>query len=449
MADTPIETRITTLRSQPRRISRFVPFGLMYASYAGIAGIALPLFAGVPHLAGEAVALQNFGVVVGAPYWGWLSRRTPPRRLLTGTLVGAGLAFAALSIRAVAVLLLASFAFGFFAAAALTLSTLLVTGWYPRAEWDAKIGTLQATMSVGRVIGLLAAAVLLSRLGLALFGGGLFCAAALWASRLPPTREARQRAARAPSKQHRRRAREWLRRPPSVIDLAGAVSAYHLAHTVRHTLRQLVHRTHKPQDGSVRAAQPWRPLVPFLAQWSMMALGVAPLFTLYPLLMEHTAGFTQAETAGGYAVAVALGVLMYGPSGRLAVRYGSRAVLIGGLIWRGAGLFFVAAVLFLHAPGVLVLLGFILVMLSWSPLAVGGNAHAAELATPGRTGSVLGLFNSTQMLGTMLGSLIGGAVVPALGYALTMLLCGTALALAALWAICSRAERLRPPALDS
>jgi len=124
----------------------YVPFGLLNATIAGVLGIALSLFAGEPGLASLAGALLNLRLAVGAPIAGWLSARISRVRALAGSLLGASLAVLAFALLQPVIFLSATLAVGLCASVGLTLATLFVMGWYPKARWDAQIGWLQTWM---------------------------------------------------------------------------------------------------------------------------------------------------------------------------------------------------------------------------------------------------------------------------------------------------------------
>jgi predicted MFS family arabinose efflux permease len=67
----------------------YAAFGLLNVTIGGIAGLALPLFAGDARLASVAGALFNLGIAVGALIVAALSRRFPATAVLGASLVGA------------------------------------------------------------------------------------------------------------------------------------------------------------------------------------------------------------------------------------------------------------------------------------------------------------------------------------------------------------------------
>jgi len=274
----------------------YVPFGLLNATIAGVLGIALPLFAREPGLASLAGALLNLGLAVGAPVAGWLSARISRVGALAGGLLGAGLAFLAFALPQPVIFLSATLAVGLCASVGLTLATLFVMGWYPKARWDAQIGWLQTWMGVGQVLGLLAASVVTGQRGLAALGAGLLLMAAAWSLRLPPP--AATGTALGPGHDPRRSPR---------TEVVGVVSLHHLA-------------AFHPREWPILRQ---RAMLVFLVPWSLVQLGTAPLFALYPLLLRARFGLPTNVAAGLLALAALVGAILYEPSGARHERYGA------------------------------------------------------------------------------------------------------------------------------
>lgn len=404
----------TLARSSGWRVTlRYLPFGLIYAVYAGIAGIALPLFAGSPQVAGPAYALLNLGVAVGSPFWGWLGRRLGGRVTMVGAAVAAAAAFVALAIPNAGLLLVVAFVFGFCAAAGLTLATIFVMSWYPRPQWDEQIGTLQTWMGAGQTLGLVAAGLILRPLSLTLIGGVALLLAALWSLTLPGM-DGAANARHAPN-------------VPAHPEATGALHAQHLS--VFH-----------PRQWAIFGESD---LVRFLARWGLGMLGAAPIFAFYPLLMAQRFGLSQGIVAWSFAGATLLGIALYRLAGTLSAKLGTNPILQIGRIARGLSLLLIGISVFIHAPGVFALIGFAGVVLSWPPLSVASNARVAELAPANAAGADLGAYYTTSMLGNVLGSTIGGLLVPGVGYGITLIGSAALLGIATVWSSIERATAKR------
>jgi len=66
----------------------------------------------------------------------------------------------------------------------------------------------------------------------------------------------------------------------------------------------------------------------FLVPWSLVQLGTAPLFALYPLLLHARFGLPTRVAAGLFALAALVGAVLYEPAGALTKRYGAPRVLV-------------------------------------------------------------------------------------------------------------------------
>jgi predicted MFS family arabinose efflux permease len=105
-------------------------------------------------------------------------------------------------------------------------------------------------------------------------------------------------------------------------------------------------------------------------------------------------------------------------AGQWAGRLGDRPRYLGGLMVRLAGFALLSLRLLpwpLPGRTGLALLGFGLIVLAWPLLSVAGTGLAARL-TPIGEGAAIGLLSATGALATVLGSIIAGPAVRALGY---------------------------------
>lgn len=383
---------------------RYLPFGLIYAVFAGIAGIALPVFARSPAVAGAAYALLNLGVAVGAPLWGWLGRRLGGRATVAGATLAAALAFVAWAAPSPPLLLLTAFIFGVFAAAGMTLATVFIMSWFPRPQWDEQIGLLQTWMGAGQAAGLIAAGLITRPLPLTVLGGVALALGGAVALTLPGIPAGTRPPPHAP-------------RVPAHPEAAGALPTHHLS--VFHPRQWAIFKE--------------RDLLRFLLRWGLTMLSAAPVFAFYPLLMAQRFGVGQNVAAWNFAVATLLGIVLYRLAGRWSARRGTTSVLQAGRIARGLALLLLAIGVFTRAPGIVGLVGFAIIVLSWPLLSVASNARVTELAPADAAGADLGSYYTVSMLGNVLGSTAGGLLVPVAGYGVTLILSTALIGIAGAW----------------
>lgn len=385
----------------------YAAFGLLNVTIGGIAGLALPLFAGNAHVASFAGAFFNLGIAVGAPIVAALSRRFPATVVLAVSLVCAALAFLALIIRQPLLFLGATFLCGLFSAAGLTLGTLFVMGWYAKPQWDEQIGLLQTWMGAGQVIGLVVAGLVSDRTSLAALGAATLALSGIWALRLP-----------APSMSGTTAVPRHDLRQPARTEAAGSLHGHHVA-------------AFRPAQWSVLRN---RPLLLFLAPWALANIGSAPIFAFYPLLMHQRFGVTASQAAVVYAVASLLGAGLYEVAGWWVRLAGASVVLLAGYLMRGLALAGIAAALAFHGAGGWAVLSFVLLVDSWSFMSVAGNIRSTEVAPPDAAGSEVGAFYATTMLAKVCGGLLGGALLLRTGYTPLLALSAILLGCAVVWA---------------
>ncbi len=399
------QTQASLVAARARSPLNYAPFGLLYAIYGGVAGIAIPIFAGKPALAGAAFALLNLGVAAGAFVWGSLNHRLRGNILLALALAGSALTFVALALPQAPLFLIATALFGFFSAASLTLGTLFVMSWHARPDWDEQIGVVQTWMGGGQTLGLIVVGLVLRPLSLTLLGAGVLIVAAAWAATLPAV----PASATVPQAHPARHS--------AFPEAAGMMHVFYLAF-------------HRENWRLLRQSA----LVRFFVQWGIAMIGAAPIFAFYPLVMRARFDLAPSISAWGFAGATALGIVLYHLAGVWSGKLGTGTVLFTGYVIRGAALAIIAVAIASHAAGFWGIVGFALVVLSWPLLSVAANARVAELAPADAAGSEVGAFYATTMLATVAGSLVGGTLVSAIGYLPVIIASAALLGLAASWA---------------
>jgi hypothetical protein len=305
-------------------------------------------------------ALVNLGIALGAPLVTALTRRVPSPAVLGMSLLGAALAFVALSVQQPLLFLGAAFLFGLAAAAGLTLGTLFVLGWYATPDVDAQIGWLQTWMGAGQVVGLVVAGLVADRLHLTLAGAAPLVLAAVLAFRLAAPALGRTSAGPAHALVQ-----------PARTEVAGPLHGHHVA-------------AFGPARWPVLRDQR---LLTFLVPWAAAMIGSTPIFSVYPLLMQQRFGVTTSQAAWGYAAAALVGTGLYEVAGWCTRRAGARLVLLLSYLARALALAGMVAALVRHGAGGWALLSFGLLVASWSFLSVAGNIRCTEVAPTGAAGS--------------------------------------------------------------
>ena len=410
----------------PRRLMPWIePWFLAYACLGIVQGgmlpVLLPLSAGGSAHAGMIVGVMNLAGLT-SPIWGRLAdrRRIHRQTLLAGML--ATLVALVLMPAPVGLPLKAALAgiLGLGFAAANTVANMFIVEVWPREEWEARIGALQAISGLGQVVGLLLAGFIGGRYALA-FG----VAAALVASALPIA---------------------WL------------------------TLR----RIHMPVPRNAAAAHPpiggegwcgapqrhfhlstWRGLsvllrdleMPFARLqivWFVAFVAIGAVLTMFPLALVRGFGVSDGVPATAYAFAAAGSLALYPLAASMAKQRGARLVLRVGFAVRTAAIAILAAAFLSPFPGVTAALaGFVVLVLAWPLLGVSGTALVAELAC-GEKGEALGLFNASSSLAGAAGAFLGGWVMETSGYGMVCLVSALLVALATLFSGPGRV-RAQPP----
>jgi MFS family permease len=284
---------------------------------------------------------------------------------------------------------------GLGSSAALTVANLLIVERHPQEEWDSRVGWLQTAYSIGVVVGLAMAGVLTTFST----GTGMFVAAVTiavagvfgWLTTKTPT-------GRSYAKPHG----------------FHLVPRAEIARTV--PLRPTRHHL------SLKSIEALGPLIRtpfgvFLAIWVASSVGVAACLSLYPLVMEHVFDIDSGASSGIMAVATAISILMYAPTGRLDKRIGAIRVLQTSLAARLIGfvaLSVLGAVAF-DGRTELAVVGVMLVILTGPLLTVSGTIITSRLSVA-HEGQGTGLFNAANALAGLSGSAVGGFIAANEGF---------------------------------
>jgi MFS family permease len=412
----------------PRQLFLWIePWFLAYACLGIVQGgmlpLLLPLSAGGSTHAGTIVGVMNLAGLT-SPFWGHLAdRRRMHRGVLLAGMLAALIALvlmpAQLSLPLKAALA-AILGLGF--AAANTVANMFIVEVWPKEEWDARIGALQALSGLGQVVGLLLAGFIGGRYALA-FG----VAAALVAAAVPIA---------------------WLTlRGVQVPVPRTAVTA------------------HPPLGGEGWAGAPQRhfhlptwsglrtllrelemPFARLQIVWFVAFVAIGAVLTMFPLAFIRTFHVSDGLAATTYAFAAAGSLAIYPLAASIAKRHGARLVLRMGYAARTIAIAIMTVAFLSQVNAVpLALAGFVVLVLAWPLLGVSGTALAALLA-PGEKGEALGLFNACSSLAGAVGAFLGGWAMEAVGYGVV---CTVAAVIVALAVVCSGGRAAIERSLDT
>ena len=387
----------------------FAPFALVNAAAVGLTPILLPVVAvkyGVGHV-GLVMGAFNLGAFAAPLVGSMADRHRAYRALATACAALAAVSLCLFPLAGPAVQLLLALADGAGFAGAVTIANLLIVERRPEREWNSRLSWLETALSVGQAGGLVFAAWLSglsARTGLLL--GALVPAAAVVLALLlvprmpraaapPPPARADPHAARAAHRLHSAgHVGEWGPASPS--------RAHHL------------HHRRRPWAGLavlLRGGFGW-----LLAAWIPAYGGTAIVFSLYPLLFQHSFGVAPNTSALAFAVIVFLSLPLFTVAGRMCQRHGPTTAIAGAMAARVALLAALAAFAAAgHVPAALPLVAFAGILFAWSFLSVASPALTG-LLKPDAEGDAQGLLNAGSGIAGLAGSVAGGLVASRWGY---------------------------------
>jgi len=375
-----------------------LPFIMVNAVLWGVGSMALPILAGSDTRAGYVFAMLNLGVAVGSVTWGYLADRIPISVLIFFSTVLSTIVWIVITVLDGGLLIALAFLFGLFAAAIWALATPLVTKSYPKPRWDGMIARLQQSLQSGQVLGLLVAAVRATPLAAIPF-------MVIGVLSSLPARLAEEKT--SVSLFLHQRHHVPIGRPLDILHghSLAALRPRHLLH--------------------LRNA----PLLVFMVRWVLIMLTVAPVLAVYPLMMSGVFGIGTAAASAIFAVSTVANVLLFTPAASLSRAKSPFVVFNIGVVVCLAGFLMMWSVDWglTRWMGVV---GFLLTQASWAPIATGMNVGIAKLVSPEKESETLGLANGFMSLDNMVGGLIAGALIAALGYK-SLFMLGSGLAAAA------------------
>jgi len=383
----------------------FAPIGLVNGAALGLTPILLPLVAvryGLGHV-GLVMGAFNLGAFAAPGVGNLADRFHAHRRLAVACAAATALSLWLFPVAGPGWQLLLALADGAGFAGAVTIANLLIVERWPKGEWNPRLGSLEAVLSIGQGGGLLFAAWLTGLSAReALLLGAIVPAAAIPLAALLTPRLPRRPDATGPVPQpaggHRLesagRVGEWGPSSPS--------RAHHVAHR----------RPFAGISSLVGGGFGW-----LLAAWIPAYAGTAIIFALYPVLFQHAFGVSPDSSALAFAVIVFVSVPLFAVASWQIQRRGAAATMAGALAARVVLLGVLAGLAAAgHPPGALALAAFAGIMFAWSFLSVASPDLTAQLM-PDDEGDAQGLLNASSGLAGLLGSVVGGVAASQWGYA--------------------------------
>lgn len=374
----------------------FLSYGLLGLTQNGLAPILLPLSARSAATAGVTYAAFALAGLAAPALGTWADNTGRHRELLVWGCAGSAIFFLLFSVVGhgpLRILLAAGAGLGVMAATTAG-NVLAIQGW-PEDDWDERVARLQAWVSGGQVIGLIAAGLMATAhplLGFLCAGAVLLIAALLAQYAAPRTGQ--------------RAARDKPIPQPLVGGEAGVPGPQHHAHRVGWAdLRNYLSVVNPPL---------WR----FLMIWLIGYVTMNGIATLFPVVMTRQYGMAPYMPATAYAIGVGLSLLLYEPVSVVTHRRGAGFMLRAGFGTRLVLYAVLTALGMLYAPwaGWLVLVAFALTQVAWPLLSVAANTLSVRLA-PAARGEAVGLFNAATAVASSAGSALGGAIFGLWGFA--------------------------------
>ncbi len=385
----------------------YVLLGLVQS---GMIPVILPLAARPGPTAG--LTYSAFAAAgIAAPFIGaWSDRHRKHRLTLACGLGLAGLALLAQALPGGTAQHMASAALiGFGVSAASTVGPMLIVEVEPKSLWDQHIGTLQACIGGGQLVGILIAGLLgLRHVGDALLLGGLLLLIAVplafaWAPD-PVIKVARA---------------ELAPRPARGGDAApmGPQRSFH-----RVTWRALA--------GLGHSGLAW-----FLAAWLASYTATNGLSVMFAVAMVRDYHAPAILPTAAYAIGVGCSLLLYRMTSAWDVRFGPWRVLSAGLGLRALVVAMMVVLAALHTSNTVlpILVCFGATQVIWPLLSVASTTFAVTLS-PGRRAESMGLLNAATALAATIGGMLGGILLrTGFVWLCAAVLCALLLALLLAW----------------
>jgi len=391
----------------------FLPYNIAGGSTSNL----IPLFmsqtlkASVSEV-GIVSAVTSLASVPANIIWGNLSDITKKRKpFIEMGFLGMALALIMMAISTtVPQYYLANFMMGLLAAAVAPVGTVLVLESFHKAEWGKRLGDFSKVGGVGWVIGLV-----IGIIWLMVFDGSdqdnamraLFLLSAILCLVAMVL------------------ALKWVPEPKKTLD-RSTIDPSDFDHASLHMIekaRYLPHRvmyTLKVSKDNLRLENFSKTLKVYYLIVFLAFTGFLSFYVGLPIFLYDEVGLSNASVFIVYLASSIASALTYGFMGRTIGKRGGKkvqAVCFGARILIFPSFFLVTM---LEMPSSILFVSLLALHagagLCWAGLSVAGNKIVSDLSVKEHRTQSLGLYNSVQGIGTIVGSLLGGFVAAAFGY---------------------------------
>ncbi len=287
-------------------------------------------------------------------------------------------------------------------AAVATVATLFVVEFNPQPEWSPRIGWLQSFNGTGQTLGLFFAAFFsgnnLFNTGM-WFGAALLIPAVLIGHLGLPVKKAEGHKEKIIHIIDIRRIAKFGK-----SEFLGGGLLRHSHHLNLAALKS-VGKLISTDFGY------------FIFSWSIESFAVAAFFANFPIVMKSAYMVEPGLTSLIYAIAGAIGIVLFTGTTRLSSRFGVKKVFRYGIIVRLTGFLLLLIMIYVRTSisPLIASAGFILIVLAWPIISVTSTTLTAEL-TPISEGEAMGLYNASGAVATVVGTFLGGPLVNIIGY---------------------------------
>jgi len=359
----------------------------------------------------------SVATVPGFMLWGEYTDKQRTRK--QPIVMGMALSALALAIMALApdlfAFVVAQLIYGFFVAATVPSSTMLIMEHTPKERWGAAIGLFTKVLGVGWMVGMalgaayFALAPLVMPLATAMRLSLLLCAAMATASWTLSQAWIEEPEARLE--------RRWFFSDALAMRTWVFERARHIPSVMLYVFSPRIIRKAR------RMFPGWgRELDLYLLSSFILYVGIQVFYVPFPVMLSHELELDSAMIFLVYLVGSLTAAAMYAWAGREVDRLGNRqaqlvawsaravifpmfAVSLLLMAWGHAGLAFVAVLALNASTGVF-----------FSIVSVAGTTTATELAPDYIRGEAVGAYNAIIGVGMILGGFAGGAIAAAGGY---------------------------------